>query len=83
MNKTLIAVVLAMVAVPGGAFGADADVDGRPYEIVWANRTHDDHVPILPMTNAAGWRVETKNAVAHLESATDRRMIGPGVVRLS
>ena len=56
--------------------------DGRPYEIAWANRTHDDHEPILPMTDATGWRVETKNAVARLESATDRRMFGPGVVRL-
>ena len=82
MNKTLTVVLLAMVAMPGGAFGADAAADTRPYEIVWANRTHDDHEPILPMTDAAGWRVETENAVAHLESATDRRMFGPGVVRL-
>ena len=82
MNKTLTVVLLAMVAMPGGAFGADAAADTRPYEIVWANRTHDDHEPILPMTDAVGWRVETENAVAHLESATDRRMFGPGVVRL-
>ena len=81
MNKKLIAVLLAMGAVSGGAFGAEADGDGRPYEIVWANRTHDDHEPILPMTDAAGWRVETANAVARLESATDRKMFGPGVVR--
>ena len=74
--------VFAIVAMASGAFGADADVDGRPYEIVWANRTHDDHEPILPMTDAAGWRVETQNAVARLESATDRKLFGPGVVRL-
>ena len=82
MIKKLIAVLLAMGAVSGGAFGADADVDGRPYEIVWANRTHDDHEPILPMTDAMCWRVETENAVARLESATDRKMFGPGVMRL-
>ena len=65
--------VFAIMAMASGAIGAAADVDGRPYEIVWANRTHDDHEPILPMTDAAGWRVETQNAVARLESATDRK----------
>ena len=53
MIKKMIAVLLAMGAVSSGAFGADADVDGRPYEIVWANRTHDDHEPILPFPNRA------------------------------
>ena len=74
--------VFAIMAMASGVVGADAAADTRPYEIVWANRTHDDHEPILPMTDAAGWRVETENAVARLESATDRRMFGPGVVRL-
>ena len=74
--------VFAIMAMASAAIGAAADVDGRPYEIVWANRTHDDHEPILPMTAAAGWRVETQNAVARLESATDRKLFGPGVVRL-
>lgn len=64
------------------SLNADVAADTRPYEIVWANRTHDDHEPILPMTDAAGWRVETENAVARIESATDRQLFGPGVVRL-
>ena len=49
--------VFAIMAMASGAFGADAAADTRPYEIVWANRTHDDHEPIVPMTDAAGWRV--------------------------
>lgn len=64
------------------SLNADVAADTRPYEIVWANRTHDDHEPILPMTDAAGWRVEPENAVARIESATDRQLLGPGVVRL-
>ena len=56
MERSLCMLAAALLA--GGAFGAGADVDGRPYEIVWANRTHDDHEPILPMTEAAGWHVE-------------------------
>ncbi len=78
------ALALAMFAVSCLGVYADKPLpnDGRPYEIAWADRTHDDHEPVLSMTDAAGWRVETKNAAARLESAKDRRLFGPGVVRL-
>ena len=45
--------VFAVVAMASGVVGADAAADTRPYEIVWANRTHDDHEPILPFPNRA------------------------------
>jgi len=54
----------------------------RPYEMVWANRTQDHTSPLLAMTDAAGWKVETHNAVATLTRATDRRLFGDGVMRL-
>ena len=55
----------------------------RPYEMVWANRTKDHRAPFLALTDAAGWTVETKDAVASFTRATDRLLFGDGVCRLT
>lgn len=55
----------------------------RPYEMVWANRTHDDHPALLPLTNADGWRVEAQNAQASIETSTNELLFGDGVAKFS
>ena len=64
------------------AWGAEADVEGRPYEFVWANRVADDRPVLLPLTETAGWTVECRNAVARFEQTTEHRLFGPGAARL-
>ncbi len=64
------------------ANGAEADVEGRPYEFVWANRVADDRPVLLPLTDAEGWTVDCRNAVARFEQTTEHRLFGPGVARL-
>lgn len=64
------AFILAAAALLAGGVSAKAlpaagTADARrPYEMVWANRTRDAHDPLLALTDAAGWTVETQNAVA-------------------
>ncbi|MGN0851894.1 MAG: hypothetical protein ACI4Q3_00800 [Kiritimatiellia bacterium] len=55
----------------------------RPYEMVWANRTRDAHEPLLALTDASGWTVETTNAEATFARTTDRLLFGDGVCRLT
>ena len=55
----------------------------RPYEMEWAHRTHDDHTALLPMTDANGWSVETRDAEAKVESSQDVLLFGDGVVKLT
>ena len=74
--------------LPGVAVAALLSVsaaahDTRPYEFQWANRTHDDHEPVVALEDAEGWAVETSNAVASVASVTDRSLFGKGVMRLT
>lgn len=62
----------------GSAVGAE-----RPYEMVQAGRTADDVRPLLPMTDAGGWTVDTREAVASVTTATDRAVYGTGCLRLT
>ena len=55
----------------------------RPYEIVWAGRTHDDHPSLLPFTDASGWTVQASNAVATLETSRDRLLFGGATCRFT
>ena len=83
------AFILAAAALLAGGVSAKAlpaagTADARrPYEMVWANRTRDAHDPLLALTDAAGWTVETQNAVATFARATDRLLFGDGVCRLT
>ena len=54
----------------------------RPYEMVRAGRTADDVRPLLPLTDAEGWTVETRDAAASVTTATDRAVFGTGCMRL-
>lgn len=55
----------------------------RPYEMVWANRTHDDNPPLLALTNTTGWRVECTNAQAQFETSQEVLLFGEGVAKLT
>ena len=55
----------------------------RPYEFEWANRTKDDFPPVLPLVDAAGWRVVATNAVASFTRSEERALFGDGVARLT
>ena len=55
----------------------------RPYEMVWAHRTRDDHPALIPFTQTEGWRVETVNAEARLERSQDLLLFGDAVAKLT
>ena len=78
-------VALALLALSAGAFAAPPSARDRlrPYEMFLAGRTQDAHPPLLPLVDAAGWRVEASNAQATFEQATDRLLFGDGVCRLT
>jgi hypothetical protein len=55
----------------------------RPYELVWANRTEDDHPALVPFTSVEGWRVETADAEARLERSQEVLLFGDAVAKLT
>jgi hypothetical protein len=55
----------------------------RPYEMVWANRTQDDHPALVPFTDVQGWRVETADAEARFEQSQDVLLFGDSVAKLT
>ena len=68
----------------GFAFAAAGLTAGeRPYEMVWANRTQDDHPALVPLTTAEGWRVETSEAEARFERSQDLLLFGDAVTKLT
>jgi hypothetical protein len=55
----------------------------RPYEMVHANRTQDDHPALVPFTTTEGWRVEANNAEARFERSQDLLLFGDAVAKLT
>lgn len=55
----------------------------RPYEMVWAGRTHDDHPALVPFTGVDGWRVEATDAVARFERSDEVLLFGDAVAKLT
>ncbi len=75
----------ALVSIASAAAvlrGAEADVDGRPYEFVWANRVADDRPVLLPLTDPAGWTVVCTNTAATFAKTSEHKLFGDGVARL-
>jgi hypothetical protein len=54
----------------------------RPYEMDWANRTQDDHPPLVDFENLQGWKVETKNAEAQFSASREQQIWGQYVGKL-
>lgn len=65
-----------------GAVGMLALVGARPYEFEWAGRTKDDRPVLMRLEDAAGWKVETVDAVATLTTGVARVLFGDGVMHL-
>lgn len=70
--------VLLLLACGMYAYGGE-----RPYELVWANRTHDDHPAQVPFTDARGWTVVCERASATLTTSTNELLFGDGTVQLT
>ena len=87
MAETKMAAVIALALI-GWAASSNVLAEGgkassiRPYEFEWANRNADEFPPVCRLETADGWRVETSNAEATLETATNRALFGKSVVRL-
>lgn len=60
---TCLFLLLSFVAA---ASGADDVVGKRPYEMDWAGRLRDDHVPLVDFENLDGWSVKTTHAAASI-----------------
>ena len=78
-KSTAVTMAVIAAALVGSAVASPA----RPYEFEWANRTHDDFPPVLPLTDAKGWRVEATNTVASFTGSVERALFGDGVARLT
>lgn len=69
---------IAFLCLACGVYGGE-----RPYELVWANRTHDDHPALVPFTQANGWTVVCERASATLTTSTNVLLFGEGTVQLT
>lgn len=58
-------------------------VGQRPYEMVWAGRTDDDHPPLIDFEDLTGWRVECKDGKATLERTREQQLFGRYVAKLT
>src|SRR5574344_3088952 len=82
-NQTLLLVVTGVLLCGTSAAATPAwEPNGVPYEITRAGRTHDDHAPLVPFEDAAGWTVSASNAVAAISSSTEHRLFGKGSLKL-
>jgi len=83
-SLTIPSLFLSVLLVSAGFAASPAwEPDGIPYEITRAGRTADDHVPVVPFEDAAGWTVRGENAVASLGVTTDHRLFGKGSLVLT
>jgi len=61
----------------------EEQVGKRPYEMEWANRTEDDHPPLIDFENLDGWRVETKQSEATFTRTREQQLWGKYVGKLT
>ncbi|HUS80613.1 MAG TPA: hypothetical protein VM283_05045, partial [Armatimonadota bacterium] len=62
---------------------AEQIVGERPYEMVWASRTQDDHPPLVDFEDLDGWTVETVNSVASFERSREQQIWDQQVGKLT
>ncbi|MGL6226911.1 MAG: hypothetical protein ACRC10_09860 [Thermoguttaceae bacterium] len=62
---------------------SDESVGARPYEMVWANRTIDDHPPLVDFENLDSWTVETVHSQATFERSQKEQLWGDYVGHLT
>ena len=78
MTLILLAVLLTVAIAQ-----AQEVVGERPYELVWANRTQDDHPPLVDFEDLTGWTVEVENAEASFEASREQQIWGDYVGKLT
>jgi hypothetical protein len=76
MNTLLIAASLALLA-------SQLVAGERPYEMVWAHRSQDDHPALVPFADVEGWRVESVDSEARFERSQDILLFGDAVAKLT
>jgi hypothetical protein len=74
---------LALGSFVAAGAPADAPLGKRPYELDWANRSQDDHPPLVDFEDLTGWRVECKNAEARWECSREQQIWGSHVGKLT
>jgi len=57
-------------------------VGERPYEMVWADRTKDDHKPLIDFELQGNWTVEATCAAASFERSREQQIWGDHVAKL-
>ena len=55
----------------------------RPYEMVWADRTQDEHPAFLSFEDLSGWTVETKDAVVDISLTREQQLWGDSVAKVT
>ena len=87
MTALAAAVVVVFGASPASpvaiAGSSPAAVGLRPYEMVWAHRTEDDHPPLVDFENLDLWKVECHNAQATWELSRQQQLWGRCVGKLT
>lgn len=76
-------IALAMICAGVALAQAGEKVGQRPYELVWAGRTQDDHPPLVDFEDLRGWRVETVDAAAKFERTREQQIWGRYVGKLT
>ena len=78
----MILMILAILSTAAIAQGQEV-VGERPYEMEWANRTEDDHPPLIDFEDLTGWTVEVDNAEATFERSREQQIWGKHVGKLT
>jgi len=60
-----------------------APIGQRPYEMVWANRTEDDHPALVDFEAVDGWQVDASDSIATLEASQEQLLWGDHVAKLT
>jgi len=81
MRRRILGLLLLSLAA-ALARGADEPVGKRPYEMVWANRTEDNHPPLVDFENLDGWTVQCVDAEARFTRSPAQQLWGSYVGRL-
>ncbi len=77
-----LSLVLILASSMALAETAEDKVGQRPYEIVWAERTADDHSALIDFENLEGWTVECVDAEATFTQSREQQLWGQYVGKL-
>ncbi|MDZ7618134.1 MAG: hypothetical protein U1E05_14105, partial [Patescibacteria group bacterium] len=84
MARRLIPLLLGLACFSptARAEAGDEAVGSRPYEMVWANRTEDDHPALIDFEVLDGWTVECVDAEATFTRSREQQLWGQFVGKL-